>query len=61
MCVGWSWSDGKMVLHDGEVSESYFLPCGSLQELYAVKLALLGLVYQVSCHARFDFRSRYGL
>lgn len=52
VCIGWSWIDERMVLHDNDVTESYVLPSGSLQEHYAIRLALLGHVYQIL--ATFD-------
>jgi len=59
MCIGWSWSRGEQTLSEGQTTRkkrrgrssvrrhSHKVPDGSVDELYCIRLALLGHLFQV--------------
>uniref|UniRef100_A0A915CE69 E3 ubiquitin-protein ligase n=1 Tax=Parascaris univalens TaxID=6257 RepID=A0A915CE69_PARUN len=48
MCIGWTWVDGRMTIHNGNKNvDIHVIPDGSQDELFAIRLALIGHLYQI--------------
>lgn len=46
--IGWSWSDGKRVLHNNSTGDAvYKIANGSVDELYVMRLTLLAHLFQI--------------
>uniref|UniRef100_A0A0M3HHA2 Protein-tyrosine-phosphatase n=1 Tax=Ascaris lumbricoides TaxID=6252 RepID=A0A0M3HHA2_ASCLU len=47
MCIGWTWVDGRMTVHNGNKNvDIHVIPDGSQDEQFAIRLALIGHLYQ---------------
>ncbi|KHN74188.1 E3 ubiquitin-protein ligase ubr-1 [Toxocara canis] len=59
MCIGWTWVDGRMTVHNGNKNvDAHVIPDGSQDEQFAVRLALIGHLYQI--FASFDDSEEMG-
>uniref|UniRef100_A0A158R6B5 E3 ubiquitin-protein ligase n=1 Tax=Syphacia muris TaxID=451379 RepID=A0A158R6B5_9BILA len=48
MSIGWSFVNSKSTAQSSEGADQYVVPNGFMQEHYAIRLALLGHIYQVN-------------